>query len=391
MRAQEALVRLEYTVKVMRQTWQKLAIVKGLDDAVKICVVIHHMAEGFQRKFSEAAPLQLFIEALRDPKFNPQLSHLAGLSCKACQLSSLPSPKSKMYSLAKLLRHFKVNHGENAAQRVEKRLDWRVDMIWLPPMSALMTLRAVIGKDKEALQAVSDALPWAFETPYHKYNAKTDDRTLDFTADHDPATAWQQPPRAVREDFGRRYEHAAAPSLELDGFEFVDEPSMLSSWKQVGHCTSSNYEQKRSKIPQAGLPTDGLYSAPWSSSWTHDHQSNHGHDPRHAYYPVHPSYERHPVESYQRVEVRDPRGDPRGDNLPQRSLRRSPPGDVYYRNHGQPYAVSCGTHYHNRSVDSHVHVHGAASASSYEEYDPRFPAAGGAGFSHRERRVHAAL
>ncbi|KAG8410195.1 hypothetical protein J3459_017303 [Metarhizium acridum] len=383
---------LEYIVMVAKRTWRKLANVKRLQDSVRVCAVIHHIAKSFQTKYSEAAPLKLFIKALESHKSITHLGSVSGLSCKACKLNTHSTPLSKTYTLAKLSRHFDGTHSNQVVPSINKPLDWPVDMIWLPEVSTLTNLRSVIGDDKEVLDLVSDALPWAFETFGCGHGTVRNDNSYD-AGSRAANTEWQQPSALAEETSRCSNEHSAVPRLELDGFEIIERPAAWSGRHDRIH------DESDTRPPQHGIPpltpprhieyrenvvnyqgytkpaqTESAMSSRFNTHWGNGYENDNIHARRQAHHVPHPRYESHVVESYEIVEVCDPHG----SYLIRRTVRPPSQRELYYEDRPQPYAVPDGLqhqHMHNNSSGRGHTMNNHPRISDYEEYDPRFPAA----------------
>ncbi|OAA39683.1 F-box domain containing protein [Metarhizium rileyi] len=387
--------RLEHVATVANQTWQKLVRAKRLDNSVRVCAVVHFIAKSFQKKYSEPAPLKLFIDALKGHNSMAKLGSIAGLACKACKLDPCSPLQTKTYSLAKLSRHFDGSHSGNATPLVGKPLDWRVDMIWLPDVPTLMTLRTVIGNDKEVLDVVADTLPWAFEPIGHCHGAPGTNRSYD-AAGSASGKGWQQPSAIARETFGCKSERTAAPRLELDGLEIIEQPGARPDWGghdriRGGFCTEQLQEHTTPPIAASGCithpeygayPREDTYPAQTNlargdrhntTHWASSYEIAHSHTPR----PTHSmSHGRSTAESYKLVEMRDPHGVYRIT----RPLRREYRRDTLCDSRGQPYTLPHDAqhqhNYDNYSGGRSYASDGTPRRSGCEEYDPRFPAAG---------------
>ncbi|TWU75441.1 hypothetical protein ED733_004388 [Metarhizium rileyi] len=388
--------RLEHVATVANQTWQKLVRAKRLDNSVRVCAVVHFIAKSFQKKYSEPAPLKLLIDALKGHNSMAKLGSIAGLACKACKLDPCSPLQTKTYSLAKLSRHFDGSHSGNATPLVGKPLDWRVDMIWLPDVPTLMTLRTVIGNDKEVLDVVADTLPWAFEPIGHCHGAPGTNRSYD-AAGSASGKGWQQPSAIARETFGCKSERTAAPRLELDGLEIIEQPGARPDWGghdriRGGFCTEQLQEHTTPPIAASGCithpeygayPREDTYPAQTNlargdrhntTHWASSYEIAHSHTPRPTHYM---SHGRSTAESYKLVEMRDPHGVYRITRpLRRREYRR----DTLCDSRGQPYTLPHDAqhqhNYDNYSGGRSYASDGTPRRSGCEEYDPRFPAAG---------------
>ncbi|EXV01205.1 F-box-like domain protein [Metarhizium robertsii] len=367
---------LDHIVMVAKKTWRKLAKVKGLQNSTK---------------HSEAAPLKLFIRALKTHNSMSQLGSVPGLSCKPCKQNSHSSLKSKDYTLVKLSRHFDRTHSNQVVSSIDKPLDWQ-DMIWLPETSTLTNLRSVIGDDKEVLDVVSDALPWAFETPGCGHGAGRNDNSY-AAVSRSPKTEWQQPSALAEVTFRCSNQRSAVPCLELDGFEVIEQPAVWSRRHDRIHdeshtrlpqhgippppSTPRHMEYRRTCVNQQGytkpVQTISAMSSRYNTHLGNGYENDHTHVRRQAHHIPYPQYESHALELYEIVEVFDPYG----SYFIKRPVRPPSQREMHYEDRPQLCAVSNEfQRQHNHDIRSGERTMRSNPRSpDYEEYDPRFPAA----------------
>lgn len=150
--------RLEFMGGVARYAWSRISHVDGLDGAIKLCVIIHHIAKGFEMHFSEPALLLMFIHGLSShPDMQPVCS-ISGLKCKPCMDEMFSNSQASSFSVPQLAEHFRKVHVESSTPP----LDWRTQMVTLPEFHVLARISALLARDREAYETVADALPWAF-------------------------------------------------------------------------------------------------------------------------------------------------------------------------------------------------------------------------------------
>ncbi|KAL7794522.1 hypothetical protein V8C37DRAFT_60108 [Trichoderma ceciliae] len=144
---------------VLKRAWQVLENAQNIPTSIKIYVLIHHVAKGYQARYLEPAPFELFLDGLNHHMAFSAVSNSQGLACKLCVLSQKrDQDREAVFSLIALANHF---HNVHDKERVPPT-DWRVDMVSLPDMQALQGLQAHIRKNKRAFELTSDALPWLF-------------------------------------------------------------------------------------------------------------------------------------------------------------------------------------------------------------------------------------
>ncbi|KHN98544.1 F-box domain containing protein [Metarhizium album ARSEF 1941] len=316
--------RLDYIIKRATHTWRKLANEKRLHGSVKVCAVIHHAAKSFRNKYSEPAPLNLFIEALETHKALGQLSAVTGLSCKACKLDPASGLQSKTYTLVNLSRHFDWKHSDHAAPSMDKPFDWRADMIWLSEVSDPMTLRSVVGDDKDLLDVVSDALPSAFEA----LGCGREQEAERSGRGHETARRAPDPDRHQSSTMASTVRRAA-PRLEVDGLEIIEQPAAWPGHRMHGDgeprtmqsqpgtlppASSGQDERRNNGVQQQGYAkrtrTDPGMSSRHNTHWDNGYRHDRSHEPRPvpAHHAPNPRYESRAAEPYETVNVPDHHG-----------------------------------------------------------------------------------
>ena len=173
---------MDYMANRAREVWFGTSGVKDLPASVRIYVVIHQVASALKDRFAREPSLTLFTDGLTSHPAMKPIRNTNGLACRACGRNphgstSYGSADRRLYSLLALLGHFQTVHLErdrtrtNAANTVVyhggepmPRLDWKLDMIELPPRAVISDLPNAVGMDDSKLRLIADvfpdALPW---------------------------------------------------------------------------------------------------------------------------------------------------------------------------------------------------------------------------------------
>lgn len=154
--------RLHAMAGIAKATWDKLVNIQNLPNSTKLCTVIHHIAKSFQRDFSEAASLPMFIYGLSHHKDMQLIRNASKLACKICATRTEFTAARMNFSSIGLANHFQREHVEVPEAQGTQPLDWRIDMVQLPDIRNLMGLHSVLGGYRAAYNLVADTLPWAF-------------------------------------------------------------------------------------------------------------------------------------------------------------------------------------------------------------------------------------
>ncbi|KAL7942376.1 hypothetical protein V8C42DRAFT_154782 [Trichoderma barbatum] len=146
--------------KIIRPAWNALNKTKKIPTSVKVSVLIHRIAKGYQEQYGEPAPLEIFLDGLDHHTSFSVVSKCQGLACKVCMSSQEQvQTKKSLFSLSDLAHHFHGVHDKKS----NSPTDWCVDMVWLPDMRIMQGLHADICTNKAAFRLISDAFPWFFK------------------------------------------------------------------------------------------------------------------------------------------------------------------------------------------------------------------------------------
>ncbi|CAJ2513352.1 Uu.00g014710.m01.CDS01 [Anthostomella pinea] len=231
---------LEDVARNSRELWTATANLKELPGNIRVSVVIHHVVGKFRSRFSENPPLNLFIDGLSNNKEMRPVRNVNGLMCKACSLgldnAMLTDQDRKTFSLPQLVNHFNQRHVQQLLSYAPT-LDWTVDMIYLPDLSALSNLRNLTNMDSQRFALVSDAFPPAKypggysltvsaapQVPsgnylaYHNLSANVQDSLINQPPEppsHQAAPSHSRPQHISSQQLASGYD-PKAPSMQLD-------------------------------------------------------------------------------------------------------------------------------------------------------------------------------
>ncbi|OTA86245.1 hypothetical protein M434DRAFT_35872 [Hypoxylon sp. CO27-5] len=156
---------LEYLARSSRDLWSSTAGLKELPGEIRVCVVLHHVAQRFRSRFSESPTLNLFKDGLSNHKEMRPVRNVNGLMCKACHLGFdggiLADQYFKTYSLPQLVNHFCQSHLNQPQAPNMPSLDWTVIMVHTPNLSALANLHNLANMDSQKYSLITDAFPRA--------------------------------------------------------------------------------------------------------------------------------------------------------------------------------------------------------------------------------------
>ena len=179
---------LEKVTNIALEVWSALLHVRSLDSGLRMHVIIHHVVSRFQHHFSNEPNLDLFAECLTSHPMMGPLRDVQDLACKTCvrnnlsheeaqsQALCLQSGARKFYSFYSLLFHFKNvhasqfkaavasedpggRHPDSTGEVHRERLDWKEDMVELPPRHRVMELRDMPGVGDRALRLIDEVIP----------------------------------------------------------------------------------------------------------------------------------------------------------------------------------------------------------------------------------------
>ncbi|XXG99087.1 hypothetical protein Hte_005421 [Hypoxylon texense] len=154
---------LEYLVRSSRELWTATAGLKELPGSIRVHVVIHHIVQRFQSRFSENPPLTMFIDGLSNNKEMRPVRNINGLICKACYLGlgtgTATSQDRRTFSLPQLVNHFQQRHVDQVQSMGVPSLNWAVHMVHTPDLSVLSNLHHLGNMDNQKYALISDAFP----------------------------------------------------------------------------------------------------------------------------------------------------------------------------------------------------------------------------------------
>ncbi|KAI0110026.1 hypothetical protein F4814DRAFT_425390 [Daldinia grandis] len=184
---------LEYLARNSRELWTSTAGLKELPGNIRVHVVIWHVVQKYRARFYESPPLSMFIDGLSNNKEMRPVRNVNGLMCKACHLGlSNEAPTEhdlKAFSLPQLVNHFQQRHVDQPQMAGVPFLDWTINMVHMPDLSALSTLQYLANIDGQKSLLIHNAFPSA-QYPNYPQIVSTIDARADIGA---RAFASQQP------------------------------------------------------------------------------------------------------------------------------------------------------------------------------------------------------
>ncbi|KAI2776958.1 hypothetical protein F4815DRAFT_324138 [Daldinia loculata] len=156
---------LEYLARNSRELWTSTAGLKELPGNIRVHVVIWHVVQKFRSKFHESPPLSMFIDGLSNNKEMRPVRNVNGLMCKACHLglsNEAPTEQDlKAFSLPQLVTHFQQRHVDQPQMAGVPFLDWTINMVHMPDLSALSSLQYLTNIDGQKYSLIYSAFPSA--------------------------------------------------------------------------------------------------------------------------------------------------------------------------------------------------------------------------------------
>lgn len=173
-------VQCEELVASAKRIWDAIDDIRYLPDSLRLYVVIHQVAMSFSRRFTNEPTLPMFTECVNHKPLLQPLRDLTGLACRAChEYSESSGDTTSERGLPDLLQHFQMIHVEYDARSPHSssthpmsmsgisahRLDWKFDMIDLPPESVIRGIVRLPGMNRQKLEIIAAVLPSYFPTP----------------------------------------------------------------------------------------------------------------------------------------------------------------------------------------------------------------------------------
>ena len=156
-------LQLEDIVENARELWAATTGLKAISGSARIQAVIYHTANRFRLRFFKNPPLTMFIHGLSHMKKMRPVRNVNGLTCKACTFGlgneSGHIQERKSFSLPQLVNHFQQMHIEPLQAVGAQPLDWTVDMVSPPDISAGPDLRNHSRIDEQQMSLLYEAVP----------------------------------------------------------------------------------------------------------------------------------------------------------------------------------------------------------------------------------------
>lgn len=156
---------LEDMARIARELWNATSNMKDTLSIVRVQVVIHHLAKRFHARHSLRLPLATFIDGLSNHKDMRPVRNVNGLICRVCHQGVggyvAAEEERRSYSLPQLTAHFQSRHVEPFVQSVQygQPPEWTVDMVMLPDIAAVSSLRSAVNMDSQKYHLVNEAVP----------------------------------------------------------------------------------------------------------------------------------------------------------------------------------------------------------------------------------------
>lgn len=364
---------------IARQTFDSLSRVDKLSSAVRLCVIVHHIAKRWQTQYNEAAPLYVFEDGLSSNHPMEPLRRINGLRCKACAGSYSVDLQHTIYSITKLVKHFRQEHVQSGPQP----LDWRTEMVSLPTLDILYDLPRLLAQDRDAYDSVKDALPWAFAEPpptpthdsqppaaYHRQGTVFHQPANDFSGNHPHGQAqFEQDRRPAGFPQDPR---GPPPHPPQNGQHILDALEAQLGHPQEMQPPPASRAQIRPPAYHPDDPARPGWGAPspadYGAQRHHEALPSHPHHPQQALqyaYGGGPQAQQAPEGEYEVLEARDP------ETGALYHIRRRVQRDPYQHHDGRAQTRPPLEDYRRAGNIAPL------ARTEPEDYDPRFPAGSG--------------
>ncbi|KAI8956793.1 hypothetical protein F5Y11DRAFT_133057 [Daldinia sp. FL1419] len=256
---------LEYLARSSRELWNSTAGLKELPGNIRVYVVIYHVVQRFRSRFSETPSLSMFIDGLSNNKEMRPVRNINGLMCKACHLSlSSDAPTEqdlKAFSLPQLVNHFKQRHVDQPQVTGVPFLDWTINMVHIPDLSALHNLQYLTRMDSQKSSLICGAFPSAQYPDGHLWSVSTSGTREDVETAAFPG---QQPtdnkptllyPIFGRDETNRGVQQDPAQAITLGRRADIDQPIGSPALTVRQKIQRSDSGRSSSGILQGGNPS----------------------------------------------------------------------------------------------------------------------------------------
>ncbi|KAF3933902.1 hypothetical protein ABW19_dt0204634 [Dactylella cylindrospora] len=285
--------KIYYIASYAEQIWKNLGTAKALEPSIRALLMVHETVSAFFDKYRTELTIQLFHEATRT-EIEGALKFLKlgnnKLECRSCSKNS-----TRTFTLPLLLQHFESIHlfrpnlGPSAKEQgvKQKRFDWLLDMIRLPPEEEVQKMIGKPGFDKKKLAPVEKVYPGVFdrkptepvsaavstrastedagaETTTAKHTSKASisaaERFLDSLLPGSVSTS--EPPSARSSDVKNSKSTSAARSPEPGETEESEVPTKGDSSRPVSRSPSRSLDRRRSESRRRRSSLDDGYRRP---------------------------------------------------------------------------------------------------------------------------------
>ena len=267
-RTEEYKAQLQDLASIARTLWNEIAGAKDIPGSVRVHVILFHLLQRWRENYTQDPPLSMFVDGIQNAKEMRIVRNVNGIACKTCakENASKPinpytvstktsAPDRKLYSLPQLVNHFQSAHSE--ASDGGPAPDWRTDMVELPDLRKIQSLKDSADMDEHKLRLVIEALPEAFkpDTPV----VKTKD-PLPSVDKHDSYCEHGQtrdlPPSVDKHDSYYQHDQAGNLSPSVDKHDSYHQPGQRRGRLPPVDNRDSYYQPDRSPTPITQLNDD---------------------------------------------------------------------------------------------------------------------------------------
>ena len=248
-------VQCEELVASAKRIWDALDEIRYLPNSLRLHVVLHQVSMSFSRRFTNEPTLAMFGDCVNHKPLLKPLKDISGLTCRACHTYGESSnDATEEYSLPDLLQHFQRNHVEYDARSPQAhftrpmsmssisnhRMDWKFDMVDLPPEPLIRGILRLPGMDQQKLEMIAEALPTYFPPPIPRIDP------VPFVEEEYVPQPYRLPPAQAYSAGGHDPKASFKRPLEEDPYSYP--PSL----RRV-----VEYDPYRAEIPIEGYRTEG--------------------------------------------------------------------------------------------------------------------------------------
>lgn len=222
-RTEEYKAQLQDMASIARALWNETAGAKDMPGSVRVHVILFHLLQRLRESYTEDPPLSMFVDGIQNAKEMRIVRNVNGIACKTCTKENaskpinpytvstkISAPDRKLYSLPQLVNHFQSAHSE--ASDGASVPDWRTDMVELPDLKKIQSLKDSADMDEHKLRLLIEALPEAFKPDTPLVNSRNLPPSMDkHGSNYQHGQAQDLPPFVDKHD--SYYQHSQARDL----------------------------------------------------------------------------------------------------------------------------------------------------------------------------------